>query len=142
MTRLLFLFSALFLLPLIGSAQELPPPDTTAVADTSLFTKVEVDAEFPGGLDAWRVYLMKHLDTEAAGRDVPRTKNFRQTAIVRFLIDRDGTVLSANVSNEVLPSIRKEAIRVILGSGKWIPARANGRTVKAYRTQPITLVFN
>ena len=60
--------------------------------------------------------------------------------MVKFIVCTDGTICDVKVVNNVLPSIKKEAERVIKKSGNWVPAQQEGRKVKAYRQQPITFV--
>jgi protein TonB len=105
------------------------------------FVKVEKEADFPGGLPAWRNFLMNNLKGDVVFKDLPkRTKKFEQTAMVQFIVCTDGSVCDVKVINNVLPSIKKEAERAINNSGKWIPAEQGGRKVKAYRKQPITFI--
>jgi protein TonB len=108
-----------------------------------IFEKVEVEAEFPGGFPAWRQFLITNLNAEAPFKEIPKkTKHFQQTAVVQFIVCKDGSICEVKVVNDVLPSIKKEAERVIKKSGTWLPAQQNGRTVKAYRKQPITFVVD
>ena len=105
------------------------------------FRKVEVEAQYPGGLSSWQQYLMANLNADAPLKDLPRkVKSFEQTVWVQFIVCTDGTLCNVEVINDVLPSIKKEAIRVISKSGNWEPAQQSGRPVKAYRKQPITFV--
>ena len=74
----------------------------------------------------------------------PRGKKiFKQTVIVKFIVNRDGTLRDISAENYDLvdPYCVAEAIRVIKVSPNWIPALQNGRKVNAYRRQPITFVF-
>ncbi|RYZ00232.1 MAG: hypothetical protein EOO11_02265 [Chitinophagaceae bacterium] len=123
-----------------AQAEIIPPP---APSDTVLqLAPGEVAAEYPGGAAAWAAYLQKSLNWEAAARDLPKkTKRFEQTAQVQFIVAADGRLSNIHVLNNVLPSIRMEAVRVIRASGKWNPAQQGGRPARAYRTQPITFVF-
>lgn len=107
-----------------------------------IFSKVDVDASFPGDKDAWKRYLERNLDVITPLENLPRkTKNFEQTAICQSIVCKDGSICDIKVINEVLPSIKKEVERVISRSGYWIPAQHNGKTVKAYKRQPITFVL-
>ena len=106
-----------------------------------VFRKVEIEAEYPGGLESWRKYLEANLRSDAPFKDLPRkVKYFKQTVWVQFIVCTDGTLCNVEVINDVLPSIKKEAIRVISKSGNWEPAIQGGGPVKAYRKQPITFV--
>jgi periplasmic protein TonB len=106
------------------------------------FTEVEVEAAYPGGLDAWKHFLINNINPSRAVSDVPRkVKKFQQTAIVQFIVCKDGSLCEIKVINDVIPSVRREAEEAIRKSGRWEPAVQNGRTVKAYRRQPITFVM-
>lgn len=82
---------------------------------------------------------------KVAKKAAPKKSSFwSQTALVKFLIDTDGTVIEATVINasRLHSEVIKEAKRVILLSPKWNPGYQNGRPVKSYRTQPITFAVS
>ena len=58
--------------------------------------------------------------------------------LVTFVIEHDGSISNVNVVNSVYPSLDKEAIRVVSEMPKWIPGKANGKTVRVKYTIPIT----
>lgn len=108
-----------------------------------IFEKVEVEAQFPGGLPAWRTYLMQNMQMDKIMAAVPRRqKHWEQQAIVQFIVGKDGTISNISIINNVTPQVAKEARRIIAASPRWEPAMQNGRAVKAYRKQPITFVVN
>ncbi len=131
-------------------AQDVPPLTPLRADSTKdlniIFSKVEVEAGFPGGDEGWRQYLMKNLHPEKIVDLVkfPRGKKpFKQTVIVKFIVLRDGTLaeISAENYDQVDPYCADQAIKVIKKSPNWIPAYQNGRKVNAIRRQPITFVF-
>jgi periplasmic protein TonB len=125
----------------ICRAQTQLPVGGTEVEADKTFTLVEKEAEFPGGLAGWRNFLITNLNTEIASDVAPRkAKHWKQTVIVKFIVDTNGTVSNVMVVNDAHPDLKKEAIRVISISSGWIPAEQNGRKVKAYRMQPITFI--
>jgi protein TonB len=94
-----------------------------------VFTKVEMESEYPGGMSAWARYLNKNLH-------YPPVEDIQGTVVVQFIVDQDGFV--SNVEAISGPEeLRAEAVRVIKKSGKWTPAIQNGRQVKSYKKQPI-----
>ena len=108
-----------------------------------VFRRVEVEADYPGGFSAWRNFLIQNLRGQAVADALPKsTKEFKQTAIVQFIVCTDGTLCEIRVVNDVHPAVKAEAERVLATSGAWVPAMQNGRKVKAYRKQPITFVVN
>jgi protein TonB len=97
-----------------------------------VFTKVEIESEYPGGPSAWQRFLKRNLGFPQEAID----NQIQGPVVVQFIVDTEG-----NVSNVVAISgpeeLRPEAIRVIKKSGKWTPAIQNGRQVKSYKTQSI-----
>lgn len=106
--------------------------------ENKVFTKVEVEAEFPGGQAAWSNYLQKNLnasipvDNGASGG--------KYTVIVKFIVSRDGSLSDVQCENDPGFGMCQEAVRVIKKTKNWTPAIQNGRNVNAYRRQPITFV--
>jgi protein TonB len=100
----------------------------------SVFIKVEIDAQYPGGIPAWTRFLVKNLASSYPQEAIDQA--IQGKVVIQFIVDREG-----NVSDIEAISGPKElwdaAIRVIKKSGKWIPAEQNGRKVKAYKRQPI-----
>lgn len=139
---------SLFFLVFVSVAHAQTDSLQTIAADTGnsrdsvgAFQKVEVEAGFPGGIEAWRIFLQKNLKADAPLKDLPRrVKYFEQTVLVKFIVCKDGTLCDVQAVNDVLPSIKKEAERVIKKSGVWTPGYQNGKPVKSYHTQPITFV--
>jgi protein TonB len=95
-------------------------------------------AVYPGGSSAWTQYLIRNLNAQQSINEMELTKIQQQTAIVQFVVCSDGTVCEVHVINDVLPSIKKEAERLIKRSRKWIPANQEGVEVKSYKQQSIT----
>lgn len=110
-------------------------PDTN-----SIFDKVEIEAAYPGGIDAWRKYLERNLNA-----DVPimsKAPAGVYTVVVQFIVNLDGSVSDTRALTNHGYGMEEEAIRAIVKGGKWLPAIQNGRQVKAYRKQPITFVVD
>lgn len=106
--------------------------------ENKIFTKVEVEAAFPGGEAAWRNYLSKNLDTNTPiDNGAPGGK---YTVTVKFVVSRDGSLSDVTCENDPGFGMCQEAIRVIKKTKNWTPAIQNGRNVNAYRRQPITWV--
>jgi periplasmic protein TonB len=119
--------------------------------DDLVICHVEREARFPGGDEAWKKYLMKHFKTDSvsnlmtAASNLPfdSTKSHIETAIVKFIVCKDGTLCDIEVENrdKVHPVFAGEAERLLKISPPWKPAEQNGLIVKAYRRQQITLII-
>jgi periplasmic protein TonB len=108
------------------------------IADStdSPFTRVEVEAAFPGGAKEWIKYLQKNLNP-----NVPASNNARKgryMVIVRFIVSKDGSISDVVAETNHGYGMENEVKRVIQTGPKWTPAMQNGNIVKAYRRQPIT----
>lgn len=101
--------------------------------EPEVFTKVEVDAKYPGN---WRSFLERNLDGQVAVDNGASPGTY--TVIIQFIVDVAGNVSDVKALTSVGFGMEQEAVRVIKKSGKWNPAIQNGREVKAYRKQPIT----
>jgi protein TonB len=113
--------------------------DTTSI----IFGSVDVDARYPGGSNAWRSYLesssiLSKASSKAARKKVPVGT---YTVVVQFVIDRNGDISEVKSLTNHGYGMEEAAEDVIRASGKWLPASKDGKTVKAYRKQPITYVF-
>lgn len=106
MKPILFLLCVVLLSPGCSMAQDVPPPTSLLTDSTKdaniIFSKVEVEASFPGGDEGWRQYLMKNLHAEKIVDLVkfPRgKKTFKQTVIVKFIVTRDGSLVEVSAEN-------------------------------------------
>jgi len=100
------------------------------------FERVEEEAKFPGGEIAWRQFLEQNLNAA-----IPANKNAPvgvYTVVIQFVVDRDGHVSDIKPLTKHGYGMEAEVVRLLRKAPKWIPAMQNGRTVKAYRKQPVT----
>lgn len=58
--------------------------------------------------------------------------------MVKFAVDKDGSIYDPKALRSVDPSLDKEALRVIRAMPRWIPAKINGQPVAVYFTLPVT----
>lgn len=119
--------------PVDDGPGELPKTDDD---ENKVFTKVEVDAAYPGGESGWRRYLTNNLDSEVPGSNGAPPGTY--TVIVRFIVSKDGSVSDVVAETSHGYGMEQESVRAIKKSGKWTPAIQNGRNVTAYKRQPIT----
>lgn len=104
--------------------------------DSAVSYADEREAVFEGGDRAWAKYLLKKLE-----RDNPADKSFHGGQVcINFIVDVDGSIVDPFVSKSVEYILDETSLKIIRSSPKWIPAFQNGRTVKAYRRQPLTFV--
>jgi len=110
-----------------------------------VFQKVEIDAEFPGGVSGWTRYVTREIERNI---DELQDDGRSGTVVVLFIVDKEGGVSEvralpcseAGVGNCLPPNskLAEIAVNAIKKGPKWKPAVQNGRNVKAYRRQPVT----
>lgn len=116
-------------------------PTVTNIAlqpNDPIFTKVEVEAAFPGGSDAWKMYLMKHVKGSTPVDEGWKAGVYQ--VIVQFIVYSDGTVGDVKTLNYAGSKTAAHCIDIIKNGPKWRPALQDGKKVAAYRKQPITFV--
>lgn len=110
-------------------------PKSTMNPDDRVFTKVEKEASFPGGIQKWAQYIQKSIADQI---DQFGEKDFG-TCVVRFIVDKDGNVSDVTATTMNGTQLAKVATDAIRNGPKWIPATQNDIPVNAYRLQPVTL---
>jgi protein TonB len=116
------------------SLQSFSQIDTTSEI---VFSKVEVEASFPGGDEAWNKFIgdgMRNGDFDKF------KKKDEGTCRIRFIVDKAGRVTNVEAMTMKKTRLAKLAVEIIENSPRWKPAMQNGKPVNAYREQPI--VFN
>ena len=116
-----------------AGTQVVAPPD-----DNQIFTKVEKDAQFPGGDAAWKRYLEKNLNASAPIDNGAPEGTY--TVIVKFIVSKDGSISDVEPETNFGYGMEEEAVRAIKRGPNWTPGLQNGRNVNSYRRQPITFV--
>ena len=100
-----------------------------------VFTKVENEASFPGGLAAWQKYIVKKIQSSLDSF----TEADYGTCVLKFIVNTDGSVTNVEATTMKGTHLAKVSINSIKNGPKWIPASQNGHTVASYRLQPVTL---
>ncbi|MDQ6904158.1 MAG: N-acetylmuramoyl-L-alanine amidase [Bacteroidota bacterium] len=100
-----------------------------------VFTKVENEASFPGGQEAWIKYIVSKIQ---AAQESFTNKDFG-TCVLKFIVNTDGTISNVEATTMKKTKLAEVAINAIRTGPKWMPATQNGQTVAAYRLQPVTL---
>ena len=132
-------FLTCFLLILASSSLPQAVPDTTQL-NSKEFTKVEIEASYPGGVAAWKKFMEKNLDASVTAKNEAPVGKYSAMAI--FIVDTDGSLSDVKALTKFGYGIEEEMLRVINKSGKWTPASQDGKPVKAYRKQPLTFIVD
>jgi periplasmic protein TonB len=102
--------------------------------EDKVFTKVDIPAEFPGGVQGWTEYLQKNLRYP----NKAFKKGIQGVVKVQFVVDREGNILEVVALNDPGGGLAEESVRIIKNGPKWKPAEQNGRRVIYRHIQAIT----
>lgn len=104
--------------------------------ENKIFEKVEIEATFKGGEGAWRKFLERNLNGNTPVDNGAPEGTY--TVYVQFVVSKDGSISDVKPLTNHGFGMEQEAVRVIKKGPSWTPAVQNGRSVNAYRKQPIT----
>ncbi len=100
----------------------------------TIFTVVEKMPEFPGGQGALLQYLAKSIKYPVIAQE----NGIQGRVSCSFVVNKDGSIVDAEVIRGVDPSLDKEALRVINSMPKWKPGEQRGKPVRVKYTVPVT----
>ncbi|MCD8263060.1 MAG: energy transducer TonB [Tannerellaceae bacterium] len=99
-----------------------------------IFTVVEEMPQFPGGDAALLQFIAKSIKYPVIAQE----NGIQGRVVCSFVVNKDGTIVDAEVVRGVDPSLDKEALRVINTMPKWTPGKQRGKPVRVKYTVPIT----
>jgi periplasmic protein TonB len=107
-----------------GPVEAGPPAD-------KVFTAVE---QMPAPPFDIQKYLSQNIRYPAAARE----DNIQGRVILKFVVDKDGSVTNIEIVRDIGGGCGKEAERVVRAMPKWKPGKQNGQPVKVYYTLPVS----
>lgn len=111
-----------------------PEAPKAETVENKVFDVVEQQPSFPGGPGE----LMKWLRDNIKYPVVAAENGVEGRVVVKFVVERDGSVSGVHVVKSVDPSLDKEAVRVVKMMPRWIPGKQNGSSVRVNFNVPVT----
>lgn len=101
-----------------------------------IFNGDDVDQQpsFPGGTNALNTFLASNLKYPVVAQE----NGIQGRVIVKFIVEKDGSISNVEVDRSVYPSLDNESMRVVKAMPKWIPGQINGKAVKVKWSFPFT----
>ncbi|MDE6533246.1 MAG: energy transducer TonB [Muribaculaceae bacterium] len=109
-------------------------PEPEKPKEEEIFQAVEQNAEFPGGQAA----LMKFLKDNIRYPEAAQQNDIQGRVIVRFVVEKDGSIGQITIMKGVDKDLDREALRVVKKMPKWQPGKNNGVAVRSYFNLPVT----
>lgn len=133
MRRILLILALGLLTGSTALAQSIDDNKTALGGD--IYTVVDHNPEFPGGMDAMIAWLGSNVQYPTAAREA----GLEGTVYVSFVVERDGTITGVKVikPNEKMKALEEEAVRAVRSMPKWKPGKANGKKVRVQFMLPI-----
>ncbi len=131
----LSLFAALimiFAFSLNVNAQEKKSDNSDVV-----FTVVENEAEFPGGLEAMNRFLAENIKYPTLAKQ----KNIEGKVIISFIVEKNGTLTDIRTIKDIGEGCGDEGVRIVKLMPKWKPAKQKGQPVRQQFLLPISFVL-
>lgn len=110
-----------------------PEPEKAKPKEEEIFVAVEQQAEFPGGQGA----LMKFLSNNIRYPESAQQNDIQGRVIVKFVVEKDGSIGNVTVVKGVDRDLDREAIRVVKKMPRWQPGKNNGVAVRSYFNLPV-----
>lgn len=98
-----------------------------------VFIAVEKMPMFPGGDPGLLQFVNKSIKYPVIAQE----NGIQGRVVCSFVVNRDGSVVDAEVIKGIDPALDKEALRVINSMPKWEPGRQSGKPVRVRYTIPI-----
>ena len=97
------------------------------------FNVVEDMPAFPGGMEAMIQFISSNIKYPAAAKK----QKVDGRVLVKFVVEKDGSITEVKVIKPAFPSLDAEAIRVVKAMPKWKPGYQNGQAVRVQFAMPI-----
>ncbi len=116
-----------------------PPPEEVKIVaiekpkEEEIFTAVEQNPEFPGGISEMYKFLGNNIKYPASAQRA----NVAGRVFVKFVVEKDGSIGNVEVLKGIGFGCDEEAIRVIKSMPKWNPGRQNGKNVRVFYNMPV-----
>lgn len=122
--------------PVVAPVAPTVQPEIQPVDNNRIVDKVDVNADFKGGIDTFRSKVQNNFDVS----DFEGMGETMSTSIT-FVVEKDGTISSIKAAG-TNAKFNHEAERTIHSvKGIWIPAKVKGEAVRSYFRFPISMKF-
>lgn len=112
-------------------------PDSAASSPRIVYTVVQQQPEFPGGMSKLNQYFKKNLRYPQSARE----SRLEGKIFVTFIVNEQGNIEDARVLRSFDPEMDTEAVRLIQEMPTWIPGKQNGKPVNCRFNLPVNFAL-
>lgn len=143
-------------LEVVGDVMKLPPPPPPPDGELyvgeafapegleegeepiyDIFTVVDTEPQFPGGMDAMNKFLQDNIRYPRLALE----NNITGKVYVTFVVEKDGSISNPSLLRDVGGGCGQEAIRVVKMMPKWTPGMQGGKPVRVRFNLPVNFVI-
>jgi protein TonB len=118
----------IILLVTLGVSYTQETQDTSAI---KIIPYPEIEAQFPGGTDAYRKYIKENLIYPDNYMEIDK----KGKIFASFFVNSDGTISEVKIERGLGDMVKN----LILGMPKWVPAKMDGKATKSRKVVAITV---
>lgn len=119
--------------PSMGPANIAARINDVGADGNEIFDVTEIQPNPPGGMTGWNKYLSENLSYPEQAKNM----GIEGTVIVVFVINSDGSISNPEILRGIGGGADEEALRVVLNSPNWSPAKQKDRVVNSRMRLPI-----
>ena len=136
--RMLFVILPVITLLALGSAS-CGKSNNINSSNNDILIEVDEMPVFTGGDQA----LLNFISTNTTYPEEAKNKNITGKVIIKFVVEKDGTISDVEVAKSVNPLLDNEALRVVRSLPKFeTPAKKGGEIVRVQYMVPISFMLN
>ena len=104
--------------------------------DSTVFSNVDVDPTFPGGMDSVRSWINHHMDWSLF-----RDCNVTGRVYVAFIVEADGSITDVVRLRDIGCHVVDEVVKAVSIMPKWISGKLNGKDVRVRYVLPYNFII-
>ena len=116
------------------SEQEINAARNKGNTGEPIYDTADEKPSFPDGSSSIQAWIKEHLQITDEINELGVGR-----VMVKFVVEKDGTITNAEMMFPMHPAIDKEATRVIESMPKWNPGKINGQPVRVKYMLPVNL---
>ena len=106
--------------------------------DDDIFTVVDDDPEFPGGMDSLYRWIDEHIQYPQRALE----NNIHGIVYVTFTVEPNGSISNPRILRDIGLGCGDEAIRIVKSMPRWKPGKQRGKTVRVQFNLPVKFKLN
>ena len=109
-----------------------------ATDDTLLYGHVDIDAEFPGGMEELVMFVCMNIEYPEQAQKA----NIEGKVFVRFSVEKDGSVSNIRILRDIGYGCGDAVVKMLKSMPRWKPAKVDGKNVREEFNLPVNFILS